>query len=70
MLSTHSALPTCYQYPRYFGSYANSNYILSMDMHFSTDLLVYVGSSSDSMLNSNTVCAGCEIPIVVAMSIA
>jgi hypothetical protein len=71
MADTHSALPTCYKYPRYFVSNSSSNFILSMDMHFPTDLLIYVGHSNDANLNGNTICGEfeCAIPIVAAMSI-
>jgi predicted nucleic acid-binding Zn finger protein len=43
-----------------------------MDMHFPTDLLVYVGKSNDYVFNTNTIpmCPWCDIPFVVAMSIA
>jgi hypothetical protein len=47
MFDTGWALPTCYKYPRYFVSYEESNFILSMDMYFQSDLLVYVGFSRD-----------------------
>jgi hypothetical protein len=51
-------------------SYDDSNYILSMDMHFPTDLLVYVGYSKDYNLNRNKLCYWCDIPVVAAMSIS
>jgi hypothetical protein len=70
MLSTHCAPPTCFKYPRYFASFSNSNYILSMDMHFESDLLVYVGDSKDYNLNRNNLCYWCSIPVVASMSIA
>jgi hypothetical protein len=41
-----------------------------MDMHFPTDLLVYVGSSKDYLFNTNTIWPWDNIPVVVAMSIA
>jgi hypothetical protein len=41
-----------------------------MDMHFPTDLMVYVGYSKDIYLNSNTKCDWCDFPVVVAMFIA
>jgi hypothetical protein len=46
-LGTSWALLPCFNYPRYFMTTSAPNYILSMDMHFPTDLLVYVGSSYD-----------------------
>jgi hypothetical protein len=70
MPGTHRALPTCFKYPRYFVSNFTSNFILSMDMHFPTDLLIYVGHSNDAKLNGNTLCDDCAIPFVAAMSIA
>ena len=70
MPDPQSALPTCFKYPRYFVSTEDSNYILSMDMHFPTDLMIYVGYSSDYNFNRNVLCPGCAIPVVAAMSIA
>ena len=69
MPGTHRALPTCFKYPRYFVSNFTSNFILSMDMHFPTDLLIYVGHSNDKKLNGNTLCSECAIPFVAAMSV-
>jgi predicted nucleic acid-binding Zn finger protein len=40
-----------------------------MDMHFPTDLMVYVGRSEDYYLNKNTICDWCSFPVVAAMSI-
>ena len=41
-----------------------------MDMHFTSDLMVYAGFSIDYKLNRNTFCPWCDIPVVAAMSIA
>jgi len=51
-------------------SYSDSNYILAMDAHFSSDLMVFTGYSEDYYFNMNIKCSWCDIPYVTAMSIA
>ena len=41
-----------------------------MDMHFESDLLVFVGHSNDYNINRNGLCLWCNIPVVAAISIA
>jgi len=40
-----------------------------MDIHFLSDLMVFVGYTKDRNLNQNTLCSTCDTPVIAAMSV-